>query len=291
MTDANVPANKPPLGVGSILGESFSLSFQNILGLGVIFLIAFVPLMLLIFATIGTVLFETAGQEEFFAEMMLNNPVMFWAGFGLFFLIVMLVTCFYFAAAIRLIFSARMGAKVGIMAAVGSGLSATPRLFVTLAALGIAFTVVIGLLVGIASVIGVGGVGGILGFAVGIAILVLYFWVMGVFAPLASASVLENRWLSSIGRSIALTKGYRWPIVGLFVLLFLAIFVVSLVLGVLTGILSVAGVPGAIVAIIIEIGQSVVLYAVMVACITLVYARLVEIKEGTSMKGLAEVFA
>lgn len=294
MTDATENTTKPPLGVGNILGESFSVSFQNIFGLAMIFLIAFLPPIALMFALVGSVLFDPAGQEEFWTDMVVNNPVAFWTGYGLFFIVGMLIGCFYFAAAIRLIFSARMGARAGILASLGSGFSATPRLFVTLTVFTILLIVVFSALGGGSfAVIGIalGPAGSIVGIVLGIGFFVLYLWVIGVFAPLASASVLENRWFSAIGRSISLTKGYRWPIVGLMVLVFLAIFVVSLILGVVSGLLSVLGIAGVIIGTILQIALSVVLYGVMVACITLIYARLVEIKEGRSIENLADVFS
>ena len=89
-----------------------------------------------------------------------------------------------------------------------------------------------------------------------------------------------------LGRSVRLTKGYRWPIIGILVLIGICLILISL-----------AG--GTVIAL---IGGSVIIsasiFAVMTAMLTglggiviaLIYARLREIKEGVSVDEIASVF-
>ena len=118
----------------------------------------------------------------------------------------------------------------------------------------------------------------------------------------AAAAVIDRSSFGSLGRSARLTKEYRWPIVGLFIVMFIIVFILQLVVG------------GAIAAVLfasvdtlatIENGistGSIIIFGLIVSLIyglayglsgiavALVYARLREIKEGVAVDQIASVF-
>ena len=101
--------------------------------------------------------------------------------------------------------------------------------------------------------------------------------------------VVENQGVSSLGRSMELTSGYRWQCLGAILVMFLCILGVSLVMGIVQVALgALLGELGAGLISLLSSGLSMALTGIFIA---LIYARLREIKEGTSVESLAEVFA
>lgn len=118
-------------------------------------------------------------------------------------------------------------------------------------------------------------------------------WIYAVYSMMPAAVVIEKVGFGGLGRSAALTKEYRWPIVGAAFLLviigavigFVAMFIVGLLLGA-TGFSGVGIVIGVLVlAFVTTIGAA--LGSISVA---LIYARLREIKEGATVRDIAAVF-
>jgi uncharacterized membrane protein len=58
------------------------------------------------------------------------------------------------------------------------------------------------------------------------------------------AAVIERNGLSALPRSAALTKGYRWRIFGLLLVLFFILFVLSLPIGAIGGVLVLMAMSG-----------------------------------------------
>jgi len=130
-----------------------------------------------------------------------------------------------------------------------------------------------------------------LGIGLGFALL----FVPGIYLAVrwsAAVPVLvhEQRGIfESMKRSSELTKGSRWRIFGLYIVLFIAIWFLELVLGLLVAVVTplLGAVIGALLMAILSAGVSLILtIAVAVAYVELRY-----VKEGADVSELAEIFA
>lgn len=118
-------------------------------------------------------------------------------------------------------------------------------------------------------------------------------WVYGAISVLAPAVVFDKVGFGGLGRSFNLTKGYRWPIIGVLIVIglctvlinFAAIFVSGLLLSVLG-----SGGVVLIVSLIVVAFVYALVYGLSGISVALIYARLREIKEGTQISELAAVF-
>lgn len=139
-------------------------------------------------------------------------------------------------------------------------------------------------------------------FAVGLAVSVglLLFVVPGLWAAaLLSVAmpvvVLEGKGLSALGRSAELTRDYRWPIVGLYLVIVAASILVAIVLGLLVGLPlalfapSPGQDPNAVfvaLTLLVDAAASALSNGFGAILVTLLYARLREIKEGVRLPHL-----
>lgn len=117
-------------------------------------------------------------------------------------------------------------------------------------------------------------------------------WLHGVLYATAPSIVLGQAGFSGLGRSGTLSKGYRWPIVGLTVLFILIMIGVSFVLALLSEFVTLPsfGVAGNVLSILLNglsLGFTLSFHGILVA---LVYFRLLEIKEGGVIENVADVF-
>ena len=103
------------------------------------------------------------------------------------------------------------------------------------------------------------------------------------------ALVIERQGFSAFGRSLELSKGYRWPIVLVALVVFLLMMMVAFVWDLLVGISQLSGLP--IVGPALEAFSSAFLVLIPTISSALVYWRLVEHKEGRSLTDIADVFA
>ncbi|QDL91049.1 hypothetical protein FDP22_04160 [Paroceanicella profunda] len=148
----------------------------------------------------------------------------------------------------------------------------------------------------------------VLGFAASLAILVCLgfvlvpgLWLAAVLCLTVPAVVIERAGFRAMGRSQALTKNYRWPLVGLGLLTAIIVMVFSLVLQAGLALLlggsvammgsmgMMAGGLGLVYVLVEAVVQSAatVFYCVV---ISLAYARLRELKDGVATEGLLDVF-
>ncbi|WP_422378667.1 hypothetical protein [Roseibium sp.] len=114
------------------------------------------------------------------------------------------------------------------------------------------------------------------------------FWICATLSVCAPVILFEKAGLRAFFRSMELTRNYRWPIVGTIVLTSIFILILYLVVGALIALFSMMTSPliGALLfALLSTSGTS--LLAIMV---TLIYARLREIKEGIGLDQVAAVF-
>lgn len=258
MTETSAQAPNAPLGVGAIISGSFSImsgNFVKVFLLGFIgaFLGFLVNLLFLGFgAATGTGNITGVSQSAAIIAS-LGSVVVNLVVYGL-------VT----ALLIQLAYDAKLGRSNSLGAYFRSALPA----IVPITILSIA--------IGILSAIGV------------IALVIGSLWVYAVFYVTAPVVVIERGGFGSMGRSADLTKEYRWPIVGLSILVVLISIVLQFVAGLFVGVL--AGIGGSIFA---GIGIAMInglAYAFGGIVIALVYARLREIKEGVDVDQIASVF-
>lgn len=123
------------------------------------------------------------------------------------------------------------------------------------------------------------------------ALLIAMLWIYSVFCVTIPAVVISREGYRSILRSIRLTKNYRWPIVGAIALTIVFIFILSVVLGFFVAFFGLAGgTVGMLLSLFVMAGVYALASGLLSVLITLIYARLREIKEGLSMEQIADVF-
>lgn len=260
MTDMPAAEPKAPLGVGAIVSESFSILFGNLVK---VFILAFVPTL------IG---FLISGSLIGFGAALGVEQQQFDSGFSVFanifsFLINMVVYSVTTALLIQLAYDAKLSRPIQIGRYVGPAIATIVPLAVlsivatVLATIGFMFLVVPGL------------------------------WIYGVFAVLAPAVVIERAGFGGLGRSASLTKQYRWPIIGAFLLALICAMIINVVAFLVVGLItSIGGGVGMVISVIIFAGLSAVGAGLISIVVSLIYARLREIKEGVSVDQIAAVF-
>ena len=289
MSDTASPGGGQSLGIGGIIGDSFSLTFKNFFGMLALIILPLIVMFASGYLLMGNTLVMMV-VDPLAAQGAMADPS-FLIKYIIWIVIMILAFSFYYAGAIKLIFDTKVGGRGSIGAAISAGLSGMVRLFVMYLVLMIMFMVIY-LVVALVLGVVVGGLGvPALGIVVGLAVLVFFLWLYGMFMPFPAVVCVENQWFGAIGRTIGLTKGYRWPIVGCFVVFILALILVYLAIALVAYVAMLLGTVGLIIAAIIGIAGAVVIYGSGVALISLIYARLREIKEGTSMESLADVFS
>lgn len=140
---------------------------------------------------------------------------------------------------------------------------------------------------------------------IGLALLIVPgLWLAAVLSVVVPVIVIEGAGFGAFGRSARLTKEYRWPIVGLLILVFLIFFGVTVLLGLLS--LAVLGIEGtaaaalasqtgewttsAIVYLLVNAVFGSITYAFLAVSVAALFARLKEIKEGVGVEDLSNVF-
>lgn len=122
-------------------------------------------------------------------------------------------------------------------------------------------------------------------------LLIAMLWIYSVFCVTIPAVVLSREGYRSILRSIQLTKNYRWPIVGAITLTIAFIVILSVVLGFFVAFFGLAGgMIGLLLSLFVMTGVTALASGLLSVLLTLIYARLREIKEGLSIEQIAEVF-
>jgi len=288
MSDVSNPAGSQSLGIGGIVGEAFSLTFRNFFQLLLIMIVPLLVVGVVYYLMFGNMImaamdpFGPQPQMDFGPTQMLMVIVSV--------LLAILAYCFLYGAAITAFFDAKMGRGISIGKAMSTGVSRAIQLFVSMLVL----TILLGIVMVIVQIV-VGLVAASLGspvvaIVIMIGMLVFYVWIMALFVPFPAAVVVENLWIGAIGRSMELTKGYRWWIVLMFILFALAIIVLELILFGIMYVVGSLGMVGLYIGLAVGVVFAVVVTASSVGIITLCYARLREIKEGTSLDSLAQLF-
>ncbi|MEP5950143.1 MAG: hypothetical protein ABJ249_00970 [Lentilitoribacter sp.] len=257
MTDAHAQTPKIPLGVGAIISNSFSILFKNfpkVLALGFIgSLIVFLSDFLLLGANKTLSFGDPSASEP-------SNVGAFLASLA----ITMLIYSLTSALLIQLAYDAKLGRRNSIGTYIRFALPAVLPIAI--------LSLVVGLLAAI------GAIGLIIGA----------FFVYAMFYVMAPVAVIERTGFGSLRRSVQLTKGYLWSIVGLLLLIYLTFTVLAAMFSFIDVVL--ANIGGSIFAGIATIILNGLSYAFGGIIGALVYARLREIKEGVDVDQIAAVF-
>lgn len=257
MTDATAVQPNAPLGVGSLLGESFSILFGNFIK---VFIVAFVPTLL---GVLISALFNGLDVAVGLAEPNFAEP-----GAGIAFALAMIANIAVYSLTTALLIQLAYDAKLNRPIHIGRYIGPAISVIVPLAIL----SIVVGILFGIGFVF----------------LIVPGLWIYAVFSATAPAIVIERAGFGGMGRSISLTKGYRWPIVGAILVAFICLMIINMIAAFLVGIIG--STAGVIVAALILTAVSTIGAGLISILVSLIYARLREIKEGVSVDQIASVF-
>ncbi len=128
-------------------------------------------------------------------------------------------------------------------------------------------------------------------------------YLMAMFYVMVPAIVFENRGFGGLSRSVDLTEGYRWPIVGLVVIVLIIGFIAGAFVGVVLSLIfgvSALATPDSVgtltspayilTAIVLDAVINAVVLPIGMIAAGLSFARLREIKEGGASEDLLKVF-
>lgn len=260
MTDASTP--KPPLGVGTIISGSFGVYFANFLPF---YLVVLVPALLMLPLNMDMTASMGASPD--------GQPG---SAFWIFMAVSMAVYYLEMIVLVRMTGAARAGRAVSPVAA----LKGVPGV--------LAPTVLLYIVSSLA-------------FLISMAFILLPgLWVGAVLSVTAPAVILGGAGFGGLGRSARLTKGYRWPIIGLFILFWVIFVVISLVVQAaqmaVFGVwgfaeLSTASASAGIGFQVIATVLGMALFPVFFILPAMLFLRLRDIKEGGGDEALTDVFA
>ncbi|WP_346892534.1 hypothetical protein [uncultured Roseibium sp.] len=259
MTDTTMGQPKPPLGVGEIISDSFSILFGKFIP---VIIVAFVPSLIGLLlsgmlvgfgAVLGTETPQYTGPGMAVANVLSG-------------IIDIVVYSISAALLVQLAYDAKLGRPVQLGRYFGPTLSALFPLVV--------LSLVAGILAGLATIV----------------FIIPGLWVYAVFSVMVPAIVIDRVGFGGLGRSAFLTKEYRWPIVGAMILIVicavLITFAAAFIIGLIVNILPF----GMILGIPLFAALSAIGAGILGIFVALLYARLREIKEGVSVDQIASVF-
>ena len=267
MTAIDPADPKPPLGVGRILSQSFSILFRRFL---LFFAIAFA--VQLVTLVIVRFLFPT--------PELVTDPNDIFAVFGPSAILGILLGLVATSLTTGILVLAAYDAWLGNPSRPGAYVGAALAVIVPLIVLAVITNVAIGI-----------------GFVL---LIVPGLYLAALWACVTPAIVAEGAGFGALGRSSELTRDYRWAIVGLLVLVFLIVIGVSFVLQAIVGAVYGASTfaPGPEQLALANSWGFQILNAVVSAITTaflaittaVLFARLKEIKEGVGYEDLGSVF-
>jgi len=258
--DATTAMPKPSFGVGSRIGETFSIFFSRFGVFAVIGIAVGLLMQLPNFLILGPTAFDPTAPDPN-AQLVAQNPVLFMVA-------AVLVPLLLYSIMTGMLVAAAYDAKAGRSAGVGSYVGAALKNLLPL----IGTAIVAWLLIG-----------------VGFALLVIPgIWLLGVFSVIVPAIMVEGAGFGALKRSAQLTKEYRWPIIGFMIVIYLIFYAASFAIGIL-GALVAADMP--MVFLVLQGVAGGITAAIASIAVAVAYARLREIKDGVGFADLADVFA
>ncbi len=247
------------LGVGSLISRTFSVFFKNFL---LFLMIAFVPTLVL---GILNYLVLPDIVEAGLSGTPQNPGDVFTPAYFLVIALSMVVYLLIIGITTLAAYDASLGRKIDIGSYIGRTLGGALPIIV----LGILFYILI-------------SIGFVLLIIPGLYLLARYY----VFVP---AILIENVGFGGLGRASSLSKGYRWPIVGALLVIFILILLVTIAMQ-LISMFIVLGIGGVFAVLVLQAIFSGVSYGLSAVFTALLYARLRELKEGVGMTDLVQVF-
>lgn len=279
-----------PFSVGGVISQSFSTLLNNLVTFLVISLIVTVLMYVVIFIVgmifFGAAMMGGAGMDPSGGGMMGLASLGIGAVLGLIivFVLVMAVNQLGVAAITYGTVQYLRDRKAGIGECLSRGLSVIGPV------LGVA---VLGFLI-----VGVGAgivyyilsfIHAIIGALAAAIVGVIGFLVLWVAVPVA---VIERPGvIASLQRSIALTAGYRWHILGVFLLLFVIAIAIGIAVGIVVAIISwISSGLGGVVSFLLNVAFSLVITALAATLAAVGYYSLRVAKEGVDIGEIAKVF-
>lgn len=260
---SSTPQIGAPLGVGAIVSESFSILGKNFISVVLLALLPTVVGTLISGALLGwgVLLGTEAPQVESVAQILVPTLLSM--------IVQIVVYGLTTALLIQLAYDSKLDRPLRISSYIGPALASILPI------------AILGLISGILMAIGF------------VALVIPGLWIYAVFSVMAPAIVIEKAGFGGLGRSAALTKEYRWPILGaLIVILIINIligFVSQLIVGMVTASIG-SGMSGVVAFILVQSLITSVSFGLGSITIALIYARLREIKEGASVRDISAVF-
>ena len=262
MTSTPYTAPKTALGVGGIVSNSFSILFHNIIA---VMIVAFIP------SFIGLLLASAMNGASATLGLTVVDP--FASGTAMTIIVGVILQLaiqgLTIALLVQLAYDAKLDRPVTPIAYISPALKAIVPIVV--------LSLVIGILVGIGFMLLI--IPGLLLYA--------------MFCVTTPAIMIERVGFGGMGRSASLTKGYRWPIIGVLILLGICTFGLTIITSfIVAAIVPIIGLN------VVGLGIGLLLSALMAGLTfglsgigaALIYARLRDIKEGVSVDKLAAVF-
>ena len=248
-----------PLGVGAIISESFSILFKH---LGKVMLLALVPTL---FGIVVSGMLNGWGYALGVPDPNFNG-IPSWQSIVLDLLIQMVVYALATALLVQLAYNSKLGRSMPISQYFGPALSA---------ALPIA---VLGTVVGVLSTVGT------------LFLVIPGLWIYAVYSMTSPAIMIERVGYRGMGRSVELTRGYRWPIVGAVLIVWICAALIGGGIGFVVSMVGSAVGGGLLVSLVLMSLAGAFGTGLGGISIALIYARLREIKEGVSVDQIASVF-
>jgi hypothetical protein len=291
MSETELP--KQPLGVGVIISDTFSILFSNLFKVMVLGLIGVLG-GAVVLGVLGIITAAVTGLGITGISKLSFFPPTFADDLELYFLVVMIAyfCAFGFISALvsSFIYDVKLGRQGTIRKHTRLALPAVvPIVLCYTGLLFLAFAIIFALTVLFARVLFP------VPFLYPVAILALLLWGYASLYVMVPACVIEKVGFRSIARSFKLTQEYRWPLVGLTILVWIFTWAASgvsaIILEMLAPLLwSLSNFLGIV--FLLSIVHLVFALITSVAAITvaLTYARLREIKEGVDVDQIAAVF-
>ncbi|MFM7336165.1 MAG: hypothetical protein ACKO1H_17470, partial [Tabrizicola sp.] len=206
MSSTTTNLSGPALGVGSIISESFSILFGNVFA---VLILSLGPTLL------GIVISGLLNGWD--AALGMGGPAAADGGMlvrsAVDIVVQLVLSGITTALLVQMAYDAKLQRQLKLGGYFGPALSAAiPIAILSLAA-------------GILMVLGL------------IALIIPGLWIYAVFSVMPAAVVIEKVGFGGLGRSAALTKDYRWPIVGAFILVTIVSIIISFVAMFLVGLL------------------------------------------------------
>ncbi|MAU98552.1 MAG: hypothetical protein CMP81_22160 [Fulvimarina sp.] len=257
-TDMTLP--RPRFGVGARMSDTLAIFFGHFAVFGGIGIVAGILMQIPTFLVLGADALDPMAPGAD-GQLIDQNPF-------LFIVIVLAVPLLVYSVLTAVLVLAAYDARAERRARIGSYVATGLRQILPLIVMSIAAWLLIGI-----------------GFAL---LIVPGLWLLGVLSVFVPVIMVEGNGFGSLGRSSALTKNYRWPIIGLLMLVYIIVYLVTIAATAVVAFL-VPGVP--ILFLLLQGAASGLSMAFASIAVAVTYARLREIKDGVGFTDLADVFA